>query len=291
MRKEWLQDISTRKPRWLSSRLPSGKQYVRLRELLKEKGLHTICTSGNCPNLGECWSRGTATLMILGDVCTRSCRFCGVATGKPTAADCGEPARVAETIRALGLKHCVLTSVTRDDLPDGGATIWAETVGAIRRHCPDTTLETLIPDFRGQLEALDLVLGTRPEVVSHNLETVERLTPLIRSGADYRRSLSVIEHIARAGIVAKSGLMLGLGESTDEVLAAMDDLRQAGCTVLTLGQYLQPSPAHHRVVDFIHPDVFATLRAQGLEKGFHHVESSPLVRSSYHAEKHVPFKR
>jgi lipoic acid synthetase len=279
--------ISIRKPRWLSSKLPVGKEYIRLREIVKNQGLHTICTSGNCPNMGECWSRGTATLMILGDICTRSCLFCGVSTGKPLEADCNEPEKIAQSIKELGLQHCVLTSVTRDDLADGGAAIWAETIHAIKKNCPGTTLETLIPDFRGNLVLVQKIIDSKPEVISHNLETVRQLTPLIRSGADYKRSLSVIKHISDSGTISKSGIMLGLGETKEEVLETMKDLRSVDCAVLTIGQYLQPTPKHHPVQEFIHPDVFGYYREEGLKQGFTHVESSPLVRSSYHAEKHI----
>ena len=275
------------KPDWLKTQIPTGKTYLGVREIVEKNKLHTICTSGNCPNMKECWGLGTATLMILGDICTRSCKFCNVKTGKPEAVDCDEPKRVADSVKLMKLKHVVLTSVDRDDLEDGGAAIWAETISEIKRVSPETTQETLIPDFQGKPELIQKVIGAAPEVISHNLETTERLTPQVRSVANYRRSLEVIRQIADSGIIAKSGIMVGIGETEEEVLQCMDDLLEAGCKVFTIGQYLQPSTKHLPVFEYVHPDTFAMYKEIGLEKGFKHVESSPLVRSSYHAEKHV----
>ena len=276
-----------RKPDWLRVKLPVGKEYAHVRGLVDDHKLHTICESGNCPNMGECWGAGTATFMILGNICTRSCSFCAVTTGRPLAVDMDEPNRVANSVKLMQVKHCVITSVDRDDLKDGGSIIWAETINAIRRESPETTLETLLPDFRGNVENLDRVLQTRPEVVSHNLETVRRLTKEVRIQAKYDRSLDCLKQINASGLRTKSGIMLGLGETESDVLEAMDDLLQAGVHILTLGQYLQPTRGHHPVVDWIHPDQFAFYKEAGLEKGFRYVESGPLVRSSYHAEKHL----
>lgn len=276
------------KPDWLKIRIPAGKEYLGVREIVNEHKLHTICTSGNCPNMCDCWERGTATLMILGDICTRSCKFCNVKTGKPLPADQEEPQRVAESVRLMGLKHCVLTSVDRDDLDDGGAGLWAETIRAVKEKNPGTTIEALIPDFQGKEDLVQILIDSGAEVISHNLETVRRLTPQVRSVASYDRSLEVIRMISKAGVRSKSGIMTGLGETKEEILEAMDDLREAGCEVFTLGQYLQPSKAHLNVVSFTNPEEFEYFRLAGLEKGFVHVESQPLVRSSYKAEKHVP---
>lgn len=278
------------KPDWLKIRVPAGKEYLGIREIVNRHKLHTICTSGNCPNMYDCWERGTATLMILGDVCTRSCGFCNVKTGKPAPADPGEPERVAESVRLMGLKHCVLTSVDRDDMKDGGAGLWAATIRTVKEKNPGITIEALIPDFQGKKELIHTVIDAGPEVISHNLETVRRLTPEVRSVASYERSLMVIRTIADAGIRAKSGIMTGLGETKEEILEAMDDLRMAGCEVFTLGQYLQPGKDHLPVASFTTPQEFEAFRKAGLEKGFTHVESHPLVRSSYKAEKHVPEK-
>lgn len=275
------------KPDWLKTKIPIGKSYINVKDIVNKHKLHTICSSGKCPNMCECWGLGTATLMILGDVCTRSCKFCVVATGKPLAVDNDEPGRIAESVKLMNLKHCVLTSVDRDDLADGGANSWAETILQIKREKPETTIEALIPDFQGNEELIKIVIDAKPEVISHNLETVERLTPEIRSVANYRRSLKVIQQIASSGLISKSGIMLGLGEKEDEVLQTMDDLRQVGCAVFTLGQYLQPTSKHLPVYEFIRPEQFKKYERIGLEKGFKHVESSPLVRSSYHAEKHI----
>lgn len=276
-----------RKPDWLRVKLPIGEEYRKVREIVSDHKLHTICQSGNCPNMGECWGAGTATFMILGNVCTRSCGFCNVATGRPEAVDPFEPLRVAKSVKLMGVKHCVITSVDRDDLADGGSQIWVETIQKIREYSPETTLETLIPDFQGKWENLQRVLDVRPEVISHNLETVRRLTKQVRVQAKYERSLEVLKRISDAGIAAKSGIMLGLGESKEEVLESMQDLRQSNVSILTLGQYLQPTSEHLPVVEFVHPDVFAEFKKAGMEMGFRVVESGPLVRSSYHAEKHL----
>lgn len=277
----------TPKPKWLRVKLPTGQAYKEVRDIVSEHKLHTICESGHCPNMGECWGEGTATFMILGNICTRSCGFCNVATGKPLEADPFEPGRVANSVKLMKVKHAVITSVDRDDLPDGGSEIWAQTVRAIRHQSPGTTLETLIPDFAGKWENLARIIQVAPEIVSHNLETVRRLTKEVRIQAKYDRSLEVLRRLHQAGIKTKSGVMLGLGETFDEVVETMDDLRSVDCQILTLGQYLQPTPKHLPVAEFIHPDVFSELKEIGLEKGFRYVESGPLVRSSYHAEKHL----
>lgn len=278
-----------RLPEWMrmSSRLDQDKNYKAIRKLVDDNHLHTICTSGNCPNIGECWRAGTATFMILGNICTRACRFCGVPTGKPLPPDESEPQRIAESVKTMGLRHAVITSVDRDDLPDKGATCWAQTIRAVKELNPGITMETLIPDFDGIPELIAQVIDAGPEVISHNLETVARLTPQIRSRAKYQTSLKVIKQIAQSGLVAKSGIMLGLGETREEILETMDDLRAVGCTVLTIGQYLQPTRDHMPVSEWITPEEFKFYEEAGLKKGFRHVESSPLVRSSYHAEKHV----
>lgn len=277
----------TPKPKWLRVKLPTGESYKKVRELVSEHKLHTICESGNCPNMGECWGEGTATFMILGNICTRSCGFCAVITGRPDAVDPFEPARVARSVELMNVKHAVITSVDRDDLSDGGAEIWVKTVKAIRRKSPGTTLETLIPDFAGKWENLQHIINVGPEIVSHNLETVRRLTKQVRIQAKYDRSLEVLKRLKDGGMKTKSGVMLGLGESVEEVYETMEDLRSVGCDVLTLGQYLQPTPKHLPVAEFIHPEQFEEYRVKGLEMGFRFVESGPLVRSSYHAEKHV----
>lgn len=276
-----------RKPDWLKIRLPRGEEFAKVNSLVKEYHLHTICTSGNCPNHADCWERGTATLMILGDICTRSCKFCNVTTGKPLQLDPEEPEKVAQTVRELHLKHCVLTSVDRDDLADGGAHHWAETIRQVKKLNPETTIETLIPDFDGKQELLQLVIDAKPDVISHNLETVRRLTPSIRSRAKYDTSLRVLEYIAHSRVTAKSGIMLGLGETEEEILQTMDDLLAVKCSVFTLGQYLQPTRQNYPVKEYITPEKFEEYRKIGLSKGFAFVESAPLVRSSYHAEKHV----
>ncbi|MBA99911.1 MAG: lipoyl synthase [Saprospirales bacterium] len=277
-----------RKPDWLKVRLPSGQQSSEVFKNIKEHGLHTICQSGNCPNQAECWGEGTATLMILGNVCTRSCRFCNVVTGKPQDVDILEPRRVAESVKQMGLKHVVITSVDRDDLVDGGSSVWMATVKMIRRLNPGITMETLIPDFQGKRDQLDKIVRANPEVVSHNLETVERLSREVRVQARYDRSLEVLDYLKQSGIRrTKSGVMLGLGETEAEILETMNDLRAVDCDVLTLGQYLQPTKKHLPVADFITPDTFDRYKRIGLDKGFKFVESGPLVRSSYHAERHV----
>jgi lipoyl synthase len=276
-----------RKPDWLRVKLPTGKEYAQVREIVSTHKLHTICESGNCPNMGECWGAGTATFMILGNICTRSCGFCNVATGKPLAVDLQEPQRVAESVRLMNVKHCVITSVDRDDLKDGGSIIWVETINAIRSVSPQTKFETLIPDFQGKWENLQRIIDVKPDIVSHNLETVRRLTKQVRIQAKYDRSLEVLKRLKDAGVKTKCGVMLGLGETEQEIIETMNDLRAVGCDVLTLGQYLQPTPKHLPVVEFIRPEVFAKYKTIGLEKGFRFVESGPLVRSSYHAEKHI----
>lgn len=276
-----------KKPDWLRVKLPTGEEYLKVRKLVDQHKLHTICESGNCPNMGECWGAGTATFMILGNVCTRSCGFCAVATGRPGILDWGEPMRVANSVKLMRVKHCVITSVDRDDLKDGGSIIWAETIKAIRKISPETKFETLIPDFAGKWENLQRLIDVRPDIVSHNLETVRRLTARVRIQAKYDRSLDLLKRVHDAGLHTKSGIMLGLGETRDEVLQSMKDLRQNGVDVLTLGQYLQPTPKHLPVDRFIHPDEFAFYKQEGLSMGFRYVESGPLVRSSYHAEKHV----
>lgn len=277
----------TRKPEWLRNKLYSEAKYSDVHTLIKGNGLNTICTSGKCPNQSECWSRGTATLMILGDICTRSCKFCNTITGKPLPPNPYEPQKVADTIRELNLKHAVITSVDRDDLKDGGAGFWAETIRTIKKVNPETTLEVLIPDFEGKPELIDLIIAEKPNVISHNLETVRRLTPQIRTKAKYDTSLKVLSYIASKGLVAKTGIMLGLGETEEEVLQLMDDALATGCSVLTIGQYMQPSRKHAPVTAYIHPDKFREYKKIGLEKGFRIVESGPFVRSSYRAEKHV----
>jgi len=276
-----------KKPKWLKVKLPTGKEYAMVREIVDTHKLHTICESGNCPNMGECWGAGTATFMILGNICTRSCGFCAVATGRPSAVDKEEPKRVAQSIKLMGVKHAVITSVDRDDLKDGGSTIWAETINAVREISPETTMETLIPDFQGKWENLERVIAVRPEIISHNLETVRRLTKQVRVQAKYERSLEALKRVKEAGIKTKSGIMLGLGESKEEVLETMDDLRSVGVDILTLGQYLQPTKNHLAVAEFITPEQFAEYKEIALAKGFKYVESGPLVRSSYHAEKHI----
>jgi lipoic acid synthetase len=278
----------TKKPKWLRVKLPTGENYKNVRGLVDKYKLHTICESGHCPNMGECWGAGTATFMILGNICTRSCGFCNVATGRPETVDWEEPEKVARSVKLMKVKHAVLTSVDRDDLADGGSIIWAETVKAIRRISPQTTMETLIPDFKGELHNVDRIIEANPEIVSHNMETVRRLTRKVRIQAQFDRSLMVLKYLKDNGIHrTKSGIMLGLGETKEEVIDAMKDLRGADVDILTLGQYLQPTPKHLPVVEFITPKVFEELKEIGLEMGFRYVESGPLVRSSYHAEKHL----
>ncbi|MDX1477405.1 MAG: lipoyl synthase [Saprospiraceae bacterium] len=276
-----------RKPDWLRVKLPIGENYRRVRNLVDKYNLHTICQSGNCPNMGECWGAGTATFMILGNVCTRSCSFCAVKTGRPPEYDEDEPRRVAEAIRLMEVKHAVITSVNRDELKDRGAAIWHETVRRVKASSPDTTIETLIPDVKGNWEALEHMISAGQEVVSHNMETVRRLYRLVRPQAKYDRSLEQIKRTKAYGKRTKSGIMVGLGETRDEVLEIMDDLRAHDCDVLTIGQYLQPTPMHLAVAEYVHPDTFADYREEGMRRGFDFVESGPLVRSSYHAERHL----
>jgi lipoic acid synthetase len=275
------------KPSWLKVKLPTGKEYTKVRQIVSEHKLHTICESGNCPNMGECWGAGTATFMILGNICTRSCGFCAVKTGRPLPVDLQEPERVANSVKLMNVKHCVITSVDRDDLKDGGSIIWVETVKKVREYSPQTTMETLIPDFKGDWENLQRIIDVAPEIVSHNLETVRRLTREVRIQAKYDRSLEVIKRLKEGGMRTKSGVMLGLGETREEVIETMQDLVNAGCDILTLGQYLQPTPKHLPVKEFITPNQFAEYKEIGLNLGFKYVESGPLVRSSYHAEKHL----
>jgi len=276
------------KPKWLRVKLPTGKKYTQLRSLVDKYDLHTICTSGSCPNMGECWGEGTATFMILGNICTRSCGFCGVKTGRPENVDWEEPEKVARSIKIMGIKHAVITSVDRDDLKDMGSIIWSETVKAIRRMNPTTTLETLIPDFQGLESHLDRIIDVAPEVVSHNMETVKRLTREVRIQAKYERSLNVLHYLKKQGVKrTKSGIMLGLGELESEVIKTMEDLRNAKVDVVTIGQYLQPSKKHLPVKEFILPEQFAKYEKLGLKMGFRHVESGALVRSSYKAHKHI----
>ena len=284
---EILQETRTKKPKWLRVKLPIGENYRKVRSLVDEHKLHTICESGSCPNMGECWGEGTATFMILGNICTRSCGFCAVQTGKPDAVDTFEPGRVANSVKIMGVKHAVITSVDRDDLKDGGSEIWAQTVRAIRQQSPQTTLETLIPDFAGKWENLQTIIDVAPEIVSHNLETVRRLTKQVRIQAKYDRSLEVLFRLKKGGMRTKSGVMLGLGETEEEVIETMSDLRSVGVDVLTLGQYLQPTSKHLPISEFITPEQFDKLGKIGQEMGFRYVESGPLVRSSYHAEKHL----
>ena len=276
------------KPKWLRVTLPTGEKYKQLRGLVDTYNLHTICTSGSCPNMGECWGEGTATFMILGNICTRSCGFCGVKTGRPESVDWAEPEKVARSIKIMKIKHAVLTSVDRDDLKDMGSILWAETIGAVRRMSPSTTLETLIPDFQGITEHLDRIIEAGPEVISHNIETVKRLTREVRIQAKYERSMEVLNYLKNAGARrTKSGIMLGLGETEEEVYETLRDLRTNQVDVVTIGQYLQPSKKHLPVKDFISPEQFKKYEEYGLELGFRHVESGPLVRSSYKAHKHV----
>ena len=281
------ESIRMKKPKWLRVKLPTGENYRKVRGLVDQHNLHTICESGSCPNMGECWGEGTATFMILGNICTRSCGFCGVQTGKPDAVDIYEPGKVANSVKIMGVKHAVITSVDRDDLKDGGSEIWAQTIRAIRQQSPGTTLETLIPDFAGNWENLQVLINAAPEIVSHNLETVRRLTKQVRIQAKYDRSLELLFRLKKGGMRTKSGVMLGLGETQEEVIETMQDLRAVQVDILTLGQYLQPTPKHIPVAEFIEPAQFDYYKKLGLEMGFRYVESGPLVRSSYHAEKHL----
>ncbi len=284
---ETVAEVRVKKPNWLRVKLPTGKEYLKVRELVSEHKLHTICESGNCPNMGECWGAGTATFMILGNICTRSCGFCAVATGRPDAADPFEPLRVAKSVKLMSVKHCVITSVDRDDLEDGGSITWVNTVKKVRELSPTTTMETLIPDFMGKWENLQRIIDVAPEIVSHNLETVRRLTKAVRIQAKYDRSLEVLMRLKKGGMKTKSGVMLGLGETEEEVIETMEDLRSVNVDILTLGQYLQPTTEHLPVAEFIKPAAFDKYKEIGLKMGFRFVESGPLVRSSYHAEKHL----
>lgn len=274
-----------RKPEWLKISIAANERYTETKRIVESHCLHTICSSGRCPNMGECWGRGTATFMIAGDICTRCCKFCNTLTGKPLPLDPNEPVHVAESVALMKLSHAVITSVDRDDLPDLGAAHWAQTIREIRRLNPQTTIEVLIPDFQGRHELVEQVIAAQPDIIAHNMETVRRISPLVRSAARYETSLAVLRQIAQSGITAKSGIMVGLGETVQEVEELMDDLRQAGCQVMTIGQYLQPSHRHYPVAEYVTPAQFEAYRQKALEKGFAQVESGPLVRSSYHAEK------
>nr|WP_251235391.1 lipoyl synthase [Bacteroides nordii] len=276
-----------RKPEWLKISIGANERYTETKRIVESHCLHTICSSGRCPNMGECWGKGTATFMIAGDICTRSCKFCNTQTGRPLPLDANEPTHVAESIALMKLSHAVITSVDRDDLPDLGAAHWVRTITEIKRINPETTLEVLIPDFQGRMELIDPIISAHPEIISHNMETVRRISPLVRSAANYDTSLKVIHRIASSNTTAKSGIMAGLGETPAEVEELMDDLLAAGCKILTIGQYLQPSHRHYPVAEYVTPKQFAAYKKIGLEKGFEQVESAPLVRSSYHAEKHV----
>ena len=287
MSEQELKDRPVRKPDWLRVKLPTGENFKKVRSLVSENDLHTICQSGNCPNMGECWGAGTATFMILGNTCTRSCGFCAVSTGKGDELDIAEPFKVANSIKLMEVKHAVITSVDRDDLEDGGSEMWVATVRAVRKHSPGTTMETLIPDFRGEWQNLQRIIDIAPEIVSHNLETVRRLTKEVRIQAKYDRSLEVLKRLKDGGMKTKSGVMLGLGETHEEVLETMADLRSVNVDILTLGQYLQPTKDHLPVAEFVTPERFAEYKEIGLRSGFRFVESGPLVRSSYHAEKHL----
>lgn len=280
-------DAFRRKPEWLKIKLPRGFKTSQVVGLLNEKGLHTICSSGMCPNRAECWGNGTATFMICGNICTRNCKFCNVTTGRPLPLEKKEISDIVDSVKHLGLHHVVITSVDRDDLPDLGAGHWAEMISTLKNQCPGVTMEVLIPDFQGRNELIDLIINENPEVISHNLETVRRLTPQVRTWATYDNSLKVIHRVAESGIRSKSGIMLGLGETRDEILQTMDDLLEVGCEVMTIGQYLQPSKDNFPLQEYIHPDIFAEYAAIGKRKGFRHIESAPMVRSSYHAERHV----
>lgn len=280
-------EIRIKKPKWLRVKLPTGENYRKVRSLVDEHKLHTICESGSCPNMGECWGEGTATFMILGNICTRSCGFCAVKTGRPEEVVIYEPGKVAQSVKIMQVKHAVITSVDRDDLKDGGAEIWAQTVRAIRQQSPGTTMETLIPDFAGNWENLQILIDAAPEIVSHNLETVRRLTKAVRIQAKYDRSLEVLFRLKKGGMRTKSGIMLGLGETDEEIIETMEDLISVNVDILTIGQYLQPTPKHLPIAEFVTPERFDKYREMGLKMGFRYVESGPLVRSSYHAEKHL----
>ena len=276
-----------KKPDWLKIRLGGNETFTQTKQIVESHCLHTICSSGKCPNMGECWSRGTATFMIAGDICTRSCKFCNTKTGRPLPLDTSEPLHIAQSIQLMGLKHAVITSVDRDDLPDLGANHWVETIQAIKRLNPTTTIEVLIPDFQGRADLVDLVIQAQPDIISHNMETVRRISPLVRSAAHYETSLSVLRQIAARGITAKTGIMVGLGETKEEVLTLIKDVLESNVSVLTIGQYLRPSRSHIEVTEYVTPELFETYRLEALGLGVRIVESAPLVRSSYHAEKHV----
>lgn len=275
------------KPSWLKTNLPTGSNYLKVKEIISKNKLHTICTSGKCPNMAECWGNGTATFMILGEICTRSCKFCATKTGKPLPLDKNEPIKIARSVKLLKLKHCVITSVDRDDLDDGGASHWASTIFAVKKENPDTTVEVLIPDFNGKKNDIDKIIKAMPDIISHNLETVQRLSPLIRNKAKYELSLEVLKYLSEKGIVTKSGIMVGLGESESEIYHTIADIKKTGCSIITIGQYLQPTIKHWPVKEYIHPDVFSKFKSFALNSGFKIAESAPLVRSSYHAETHI----
>ena len=275
------------KPIWLKKKLPQTANYAIVKDIVAKNKLHTICTSGNCPNIGECWDSGTATFMILGDICTRSCKFCAVKTGKPEPIDFEEPQRIAQSVKLMNLKHCVITSVDRDDLPDGGADIWAKTIVAIKETNPNITIEVLIPDFSYDIISLQMIVEAKPTIISHNLETTKRLTSLVRSKAKYERSLQVLKYLAEAGCKTKSGIMAGLGETETEVSEKKDDLLSVGCKIMTIGQYLQPTKDNYPVFEYVSPQTFEKYKEMGIKKGFRFIESAPLVRSSYLAEKHI----
>lgn len=284
-------DQRVRKPKWLKISIGANERYTETKRIVESHCLHTICSSGRCPNMGECWGKGTATFMIAGDICTRSCKFCNTRTGRPLPLDPDEPLHVAESVALMKLSHAVITSVDRDDLPDLGAAHWAQTIREIKRLNPETTTEVLIPDFQGRKELVSQVIEAGPEIISHNMETVKRISPQVRSAANYHTSLEVIRQIAESGTTAKSGIMVGLGETPAEVEELMDDLIAVGCKILTIGQYLQPTHKHYPVMAYITPEQFAIYKETGLKKGFEQVESAPLVRSSYHAEKHIRFNK
>ncbi|HBZ26405.1 MAG TPA: lipoyl synthase [Rikenellaceae bacterium] len=282
-----MQILKDRKPEWLKIKLATGTGYSEVGKIIKEHSLNTICSSGKCPNQNECWSRGTATFMILGEICTRSCRFCATDTGRPIVIDIEEPFKLAQSVKLLGLKHCVITSVTRDDLPDQGAHHWAEVIKECRAQNPNVTIEVLIPDFSGDEALLDIVIDTKPDIIAHNIETVKRVTPNVRSKADYNTSLKVLNYISKSGIITKSGFMVGLGESENEVFEALDHLYENGCSVVTIGQYLRPTMNHIEVAEYITPNQFEKYKERALSVGFTHAESGPLVRSSYMAERAI----
>lgn len=277
--------VAGRKPQWLKIKLHNTQGYAEVASLVKQHDLHTICSSGRCPNISECWSRGTATFMILGDICTRKCRFCATASGRPLPIDKNEPIKVARSIRVMKLRHAVITSVDRDDLPDGGASHWVETINAIRKECPEVVIEVLIPDFDGRTELLDQIINTSVDIIGHNMETVEQITPLVRSRAKYRTSLDVLRHISGSGKSAKSGIMVGLGETKEQVVQTLKDMAEAGVRRATIGQYLQPTADHYPVSEYVHPDTFAYYKEVAKELGYTHIESAPMVRSSYMAEE------